>query len=315
MDAVEVIDRSKFMGGSDIPVLFGLSKRKSRTQLWLEKTGRGVLETYTPQELRAFARGKKLEPYVLEMVVDKLEEQGHKVEVLATNQRYRDPVIPHFSCEVDYELLLDGEHVNGDTKTLGFRRAGAGWGTEGTDEIPAAHAGQFYWGQGITGRRRTIVSALIGLDDVRIYELPIHVPTVMAVRDVANAFWKANVVGDMPPLPLSYEDASAIFRQDSGEEFEANEQMHAAVERLRAVKAGMKELEAEEELISLAIAQYLGAKSLLMWQGQKIASWKTQDARRIDINRLRDKRPDVAQEFTVESTQRVLRLHKPKAPK
>lgn len=308
-------DRSKFIGGSDIGPLFGVSKRLTRAELWLEKTGRKEPWNPTPQEQRRLDRGKKLEPFVLDMVLDKLREQGHAVELVATNKRYQDPVFPFMSCEIDYELMVDGEHVNGDTKTAGFRMRDSGWGAEGTDEIPAAYAGQFYWGQGITARRATLVSALIGLDDVKLYWLPFHAPTVAAVRSEATRFWTENVLGDMPPAPSSYDDISQILKQDDGQQLDATEEIRAAVERLRALKDQAKELIALEETLKLGIATYLGVRSELMWQGQKIASWKTQGSSRIDIDMLRDKYPDVAAACSVQSTQRVMRLHNPKVKK
>ena len=191
-------DRNKYLGGSDVAAVMGLSPWATPLELWRQKTGREPRQEPTAAKQRIFNRGKKLEPYVVEMVVDKLVEQGHEVELLCVNNRYRDREHPFMAAEIDFELLLDGEHVNGDVKTVhGFAKKK--WGVEDSEDVPIEYAAQFMHGLGVTGRERCLVAALIGLDDVAIYWVNRDEETLQAMRAKAVMFWNDHVLADVPP--------------------------------------------------------------------------------------------------------------------
>ena len=59
------IDRDKYIGGSDIPVICGISKFKTRWQLLLEKAG---LEEYTSVSTRYTKYGHDIEPVIREHI-------------------------------------------------------------------------------------------------------------------------------------------------------------------------------------------------------------------------------------------------------
>jgi predicted phage-related endonuclease len=312
MAVAEEVDRTTFLGGSDISALYGLNPYMNIVDLWQYKTKQKVPPPDTVLQYRRKQRGRKLEPFVVDMGVDKLREQGHDVKIVCANQRYADPRHSFFSCEIDFELMLDGEHVNGDCKTVGYQHAGTGWGVEGTDEIPAGHAAQFYWGQGITKRGKTVVFALRGLDDVKIYMLEAHQPTIEAVRRDALTFWKDNVVGGATPVIKTYEEALAAWAYDDSQDIAASEGVLEAVTALRTARLAKKVAEANEEAAQLTIATYMGTRSKLMTPAGLVLSWKTQEARRIDVERLRTEEPAIAAKFTKASISRVMRLHKTK---
>lgn len=155
-------DRSKFIGGSDTAAILGVSPWKSAFQLYQEKTGE-YQEEITPAKQKIFNRGKRWEPIVIEMLVDELEDRGHDVKIITRNQRYIDPDYGFLAAEIDLELLLDGQHINGEMKTV-HPFAAKDWGEQDTDEIPIYYTSQVSHGQMVTGRNRTIVAALIGAD-------------------------------------------------------------------------------------------------------------------------------------------------------
>jgi predicted phage-related endonuclease len=134
MNAPTTRDRQSFLGGTDAPAVLGVSQWMTPVDLWRLKTGRAKQEP-NEQRDRRLARGKKLEPFICDMVVEKLRDEGHDVQVLARNERYTDPEHAFLSCEIDMELLVDGEHCNTDAKSVGGQ-ARHKWGQEGTDEIP-----------------------------------------------------------------------------------------------------------------------------------------------------------------------------------
>lgn len=173
-------DRSKFLGASDAAVVLGVSKWKTPLTLFLEKTGQHV-ETITPEKAAIFKRGKRWEPIALQMLVDQLQERGHAVEIINTNQCYQDPAHPFLQCEIDAELMLDGEHVNVEIKTV-HPFAASEWGEMDSDEVPIYYASQAMHGLGLTGRRLTVVGCLIGADSMTPYFVERDDETCEAIR-------------------------------------------------------------------------------------------------------------------------------------
>ena len=160
-------DRTAFIGGSDVAAILGVSPWKSPFQLYQEKIG-AFCEEITREKQRLFDRGHRWEPVVVEMLVDELLDRGHDVQVIDRNARYQDPEFPFLACELDLELLIDGEEHNAEIKTVSPFAAKA-WGEQDTDEIPLYYAAQVMHGLMVKPRKRAIVAALIGVDDLRLF--------------------------------------------------------------------------------------------------------------------------------------------------
>lgn len=308
---VSAPDRSTFLGGSDAAAVIGVSPWATPVDLWMEKTGRKPRETPDPMRQRMFDRGHKLEPFIRDMVIDKLRDQGHAVELLACNQRYVDPEHPFLSCEVDFELLLDGEHINCDAKGVtGFARKK--WGVEDTEDVPIEYAAQFMHGLMVTGRQRCLVAALRSFDDVDIFWTLRDDETIDAMRPKLVRFWLDCVLADVAPDPFTFNDVKALFPLDNGLAIEADADIAEKVEQLRTVKARIKEYEEAEEALKFEIGEFISPHTRLTFNGVDLATWKGQNDTRLDQDALRTAAPDIFSKFTRTKVVRVLRLPKPK---
>lgn len=317
-------DRSKFLGGSDAAAVMGLSPWKTPLELWFEKTGRRAPQPIDPVRERVLARGKRLEPVILEMLLDRLQEQGLQVELIAMNERYSDSAHPFLSCEIDFELrvtgmvmigseefALDAEHINGDCKSvIGFARRK--WGEEESEDVPIEYAAQFMHGLGVTGRRLCIVAALIGLDDVRIYWVVRDEETVHGMREKCVKFWTECVIGGEQPDPLTFSDIKALFPRDNGQAVEGDATIANTVEQLREVKARISALEKEEEVLKFEVVDFISPNAELTFEGRKLATWKGQTRTDFLLADFKRDHPELVDMYTRTSTIRVLRLNKPK---
>jgi len=324
MNAPERIepDRSTFLGGSDAAAVMGLSPWATPVELWQQKTGRKPRAEPDAAAKARYERGHKLEPFIRDMVIAKLEDMGLQVELIASNARYTDPTHQFLSCEVDFELRLtgmvliggelvrlEGEHINADAKSVtGFARKK--WGEVDTEDVPIEYAAQFMFGLMVTGRRLCLVAALRSFDDVDIFWTRRDEETIAAMRPKLVSFWLDHVLGDAPPDPMVFDDIKALFPLDNGQSIEADERIAGMVERLRGVKSQLKSLEAVEEQLTFEIGEFISPNAALTYQGQVIATWKAQQQRHIDEKALKAEQPDIAAEFTKTSTFRVLRLPK-----
>lgn len=308
MNAPTIRDRQSFLGGTDAPAVLGVSAWTTPVDLWRLKTGR-VKPEPNEQRDRRLERGKKLEPFICDMVVDKLRDEGHDVKVLARNERYTDPEHAFLSCEIDMELLVDGEHVNADAKSVGGQ-ARHKWGQEGTEDIPIEYAAQFMDGLMITGRRRCLAAALRSFDDVEIYWLHRDDVTIDGMRQKMVSFWQNHVERDVPPDPVNFADLRALFAAPEPRRVEATPDILEAVEELGLIKGRIDALENRQEHLRFTIAKHMGQAETLASGVRDLLTWANEDRSRFDLERFKREHPDWHALYTTKTTTRVLRRAK-----
>ena len=300
----------------------GLSPWATPVELWQQKTGRKPKQEPDAAALKRYERGHRLEPFIRDMVIAKLQDQGLQVELITSNARYVDPEHSFLSCEIDFELRLtgsieiggrtvvfDAEHVNGDAKSVtGFARKK--WGEVDTEDVPIEYAAQFMAGLMVTGRRACIVAALRSFDDVDIFWTLRDDETIAGMRPKLVSFWVDHVLADVPPDPMVFDDIKALFPSDDGTAVDASQDIADKVAQLRSIKAEISKLEEAEKALTFDIAEWISPHASLKWQGKEIATWKGQSSSRLDQKALKEAMPEVAAKFTTTSTVRVLRLKK-----
>ncbi|HEX7647500.1 MAG TPA: YqaJ viral recombinase family protein [Noviherbaspirillum sp.] len=302
------VDRSKFIGGSDAAAILGVSKWKTPYQLWLEKTGQWQ-QPDDPERAKVLARGKRWEPVVIEMLIDELQDRGHEVEVIGRNLRYIDQGCDFLACELDLELLVDGEECNGEMKTI-HPFAAKDWGEQGTDAIPVYYTAQAMHGLMVKPRRRCIVAGLIGADDLRVHEVLRDDGVIEHMRLAEIDFWQ-RIRDGVPPDPVNLDDLALMFRSDDGSEVALPEggDLHDDLLKLRAVKAKLKAYEQEEALLEFRLKRYMGEAQVLMLGGDKAASWKGQEGKRFDLETFKAEHPKLYREFQKPTSTRVFRVN------
>lgn len=301
-------DRRHFLGGTDAPAVMGLTDWASQYEVWAEKA-KGVRRPVSEAQKRMFARGKRLEPVIREMTIQKLVDEGHEVKLLGVNRRYSDPAYPFLACEIDFELEVDGEEVNTDAKSVsGFARKK--WGEVGTDEIPIEYAAQFMHGLGIVpGRRkRTLVAALRSFDDVDLYWLHRDDDTIAGMRQQLVAFWQNHVLPKVPPDPTKFADLRGLYPKAQPIAIEATQVQVDQVARLRAIASEIQALEREKEDIRFEIARYMGKHALLKQGGRDLMTWDTETRKSFQEALFKKQKPDWAALYTTTTRGRVLRL-------
>lgn len=265
-------DRSRFIGGSDTAAILGVSPWKSKFQLYQEKIGE-FQEEITPAKQKIFNRGKRWEPIVIEMLVDELEDRGHDVKIIARNERYLDQEHAFLAAEIDLELLLDGEHVNGEMKTV-HPFAAKDWGEQDTDEIPIYYTSQVLHGQMVTRRNKTIVAALIGADDLRVHQVNRDDEMIQIIRTNEIEFWD-RIQKREAPDPTSPEDIKRLYQFDAGSVIEADDEILNMIADLHKYKFDCKAIEARIEVLTTMIKARMGEAALLTYNGQKLITWKS----------------------------------------
>ena len=274
------MDRTNFLGGSDCAAILGISPFKSPLMLYQEKIGEHV-EEVTPVKQKIFNRGKRWEPVVIEMLVDELKDRGLDVHIINRNQRFKDLEHDFLAAEIDLELLVDGETVNGEMKTV-HPFAAKDWGEQDTDEIPIYYTAQVLHGQMVTRRNKTIVAALIGADDLRVHTVNRDDEMIDVIRAKELEFWE-RVQNRQAPEPVSIEDIKLMYAKDSGSIIDASFEILNLCEAAKIIKQNIKIQETNLAEILTEIKLGMSDSSVLIHNGKQLATWRTnKDSVKID---------------------------------
>ena len=193
--AVPQMDRTKYLGGSDIAAILGVSPWKNIVDLWADKI---KPRTEGGHNAVAKRRGHRLEPYIIDMI-----REEHGLEIVHRNERYIDADVPFFAAEIDAETADE----NVEIKTVHPFKAKE-WGDVETDSLPLHYVAQVQWGLGIRRRDVCRVFALIG-DELKPYVVQRDDELIRAMRDQAIDFWTQYVVPKKMP-PINFEAKNVI---------------------------------------------------------------------------------------------------------
>lgn len=300
-------DRRRYIGGSDVAAVLGISPWRTPLQLWEAKTAPAL-----PHEGPASGpkrRGHRWEAVVAEMLVEHLQDQGHTVQIVGSNTRYVDPERDYLAAEIDFEVRLDGEDevTNVELKTVHPFKASE-WGEAGTDECPVWYTAQAMHGLGVTGRRRCLVAPLFGADEIRAYPVLRDEETIAAMRARCEAFWQLVQTG-VRPDPTTLADLDRLYQgDDTIPALIADDELTAKVLRLRAIKAEIKARELEAEAIEFDVKRAMRDAVELVIPGdeKKVAiSWKERGTTWLDQAALKEAHPKLHREFTRKGSTRV----------
>jgi len=287
--APDAHDRTKLLGGSDIAAVIGCSPWRTPYQLWLDKSRPRVDGPVKPRDPKA--RGVRWESVVAEMLVEQLEDDGHTVEVLAANRRYRDADLPFLASEIDFEIVLDGEDeiTNVELKTahpFNLRE----WCDSGSDDLPTHYTAQVMYGLGVTRRRKGMLAALFGADELRTYPVAADDAVIAYLRRRAQDFWQNHVLAGVAPSPTNLNDLDLLYPREleGGAPLLADEELTQALLRLRAIGKEIGARKAEAEALEFQIKRAMkDAVAVVLPTGKTAVEWKLREGKALDHDALK----------------------------
>lgn len=278
MDAQQLMERKKGIGGSDVAAVLGVSKWKTPYQLYLEKTSDEISDFDNP----AMFWGRTLEPIIRQRYSD---VTGRSVIVPALN-------IIH----PKYDFIRANVDGIADDRILEIKtsRSDIGWGEEGSDEIPDEYACQVQHYMMVTGFVVADVAVLIGGSDFRLYEVPADKELQEIMMERENEFWQM-VINRSPPDPETLSDLILKFGGSSKQAVvQADELTIQAVNRLKEIKAIAK----EEDTLKAVIIAALGEADTLSDGPITLATWKASNgAKRFDSKTFQADHPDLYNQY------------------
>lgn len=317
------VDRSTYLGSSDAAAILGVSKWRSPLDVYRSKVfPEQFAADEDPDKQRVFRRGRLLEPVIRQLAVE-----DYDLELYCSNRRHHDPEHDWMRAEIDFETYdPDRTLVNNDCKSVSPFAADQ-WGEAGTDEIPIDYHAQFQFGLMVTGRPRCDVWALFGNDNLVRYVVRRDEETIAGMRAKCVQFWTEHVLERRPPSPITIDDVEFLMRRLRGRRVEATPILLATIAQYREAKERIK---AGEDLVEdlkfliiesmeRAAAEAKGAPLadedaciVDPSSGKTLMTWKSQMTTRVDVKRLREEQPAIANQFSNTTDSRVLRLVKAK---
>lgn len=197
-----VEERQRFIGGTDIAGILGLSRWKTPLSVWAEKTG----QVQQPESKGLWLTlGTRLEEVVAELF---MEETGKKL--IRANERRVHPKYPMFAAQIDRLVVNEDAVWEGKTTSAWKKKEWI------EDEIPQEYVCQVMWQLAITGRKLGYISCLIGNEQFVTKKIERDPVMIAEMLRRAETFWNDFILPVVMPMQVTDTDTAilkALFPQ------------------------------------------------------------------------------------------------------
>ena len=306
-------DRMKFIGGSDIGAILGLSRYRTPIDVWLEKTGEdkskeanlamrfgSFAEEFIAKEY-AKATGQKLLNHpsaTTHQEHDFFKAHIDRFILKKNTPKFDDDLSdifpPQFANQINknwVESLLECKTANPFSQSQ--------WGDAGSDQVPLVYLCQCAWYLAITQMEQMDLAVLFGNQDFRIYTIRRDLELEHLILEKAYAFWECNVLQKQRPNVKNIQDCQKVFAKSvSNKKMEVSKATLSHLTQLPLLHQQALAIEKEIDLIKQAVMQEMQDAEVLLHEGLTIATWKAPKASlRIDTKRLQNDYPDLIKPY------------------
>lgn len=293
-------ERRKSIGASEVAAVMGLSPFNTALDIYKSKSG--IDKHFDP--LLAFV-GHASEPIMHEWV-EKFSGVPVKLEPAFMARSVAFPFL-----HASFDRVSNDPFV-----TWQFKTASAWTGHKWDEGITTDIRVQVQAEMLVAGTSRAAVVVWIGGREFKLFwedrdDKFIGEHMVPALEK----FWTDLEAGIAPP-PATVAEINEAYPSEAIE-LELSDEAFDTLERITVLNSDIKHQEGERDALKVALAQYVETADTLLYQGQKVATWKSQKGRAsFDQKRFREDHPDLATAYTVQGAPfKVLRTVKPKEKK
>ena len=277
--------RRSGVGGSDIAAIIGASPWGGPFSVYAEKVAGEQSE-----ETDAMRRGRFLEPAVLNWAADicRWDECRHLDNAIVQKKQ---PGGWSAIASLDGLAVYRGDPIVIEVKTVHWSQAHK-WGQVG-DAVPVHVAAQVQWYLGITGLERGVVAALIGADDLRIYNITADTAVYKAMLERADAFWRNHVATRTPPPPDGSSAGSRFIDKMfeppvDGLHIEPTETIAKLLAEYAKLKGEQDAISERAEIVRQALKLELGEATSTSTEWASVTYRPVRPPRRLDKKMLRE---------------------------
>lgn len=256
-------ERKLGIGGSDMPIIMGLSSYKTPYQLYLEKTG--IIETSNEMTNPQYWGS------ILENIIREEFSKRNNVNIETP-----DTIIHPFNDFL--RANIDG-YIPEWNAVLEVKCASSfmvnEWGEDGSDVIPMPYLVQVAHYCAVTNADCAYIAVLIGGNDYREYKYIRDLELESQVLDAAKKFWDC-VQQKTPPEAINQVDLRLMFPKHREEKkVPVVPDIAEQLTTLTETRFKIKKLTEVEEQYKFNIMQFMkDAECLIDDSGRPIVSWK-----------------------------------------
>lgn len=272
-------ERRKYIGGSDIASILGMSRWKTPFTLWLEKTGE--VEPSDLSDNEAVQLGTELEEFVAQKFSRVTGLKVRKRTAIYTHKKY-----PFLAAHVDRLIVGTDELL--ECKTCSSYKAEE-WEDiivkeeidgkiveKVIEKIPQEYLLQVMWYLGITNKKRGYIAVLIGGQKFKYRKIDFDAELFDSMLKAAIEFWNC-VEKKLPPafIPSDNELLVQIYpQQEENAEFINDQKQEKLIDRLQKIKSKRAELKEKQDLIEARLKNIINTHAGIMTEKYKV-SWQT----------------------------------------
>lgn len=278
------------LGSSDAAAIMGLTERPSIADIYLR-----FINGRSNEDNLYMKAGRAMEPVILEQFQ---EATGEAITI-------EDVIYIHRSFDF---IVTKPDALSNDTYVEAkLTTHGEAYGEPNSDAVPDYVFCQVQHGMEVTEKDYAAVPVII-LDrwgmEFRVYCIAKSGIIVPQMVELERKFWNENVLPRVPPDPHTLEDAKKLWPNSSIVSVQATPEIQDAVTALKEIKVELKELSNRKEFCELQIKKFMKDAEAVRIGNELLATWKSNTVSRINVTRLKADAPDIAKEFTNESTER-----------
>ena len=290
--------RAAGIGSSDIAGILEVSPWQSPYAVWCSKTGGGGGWDDGKDERQRW--GNLLEDAVLTEAARRLglTVTGRQVEC-------QHPAYPWALATVDGTYA--DEPAGPDAGLIEVKTSYERW-----DRVPVQYEAQVQWQLEVRQLPRAWVACLHNGSRLTLWRVDRDEQVGARLLAVAGRFWERHVLaGSPPPIDGMGSTTTALARRYAASvpELVADAGPVAGqLSRLREIDQLAAALKAERAVLANQVRAHLGAAEGGVLDGSLVVTLRASSRRTVDTTRLRDERPDIAEDYTKTSPVRTLRL-------
>jgi putative phage-type endonuclease len=303
-------ERAKYLGGSDLGALLGLSKYRTAVDVWLEKTGKHL----SYQDSLPLRFGKFAEAFVAQEYANLTGHHlvQHEDAVTHPQHNYLQGHIDRFIHQCD-EPLFDAQGKCLAQGLLECKTANPfakqEWGDAGSDQVPLPYLIQCAWYLLLTQVPHCDVAVLFGNAELRVYQIPRDPELEILLLDHAVRFWEDHVLKDIPPAAKCEADYQHVFARGSQRIIEASPEIANLIDELLRVQEHIEQQEHQVSQMKQRVMGVMEDAEILNFDGKVLATWKApKPSVRLDAKRLTKEHPEwvLPYQVAVQSNRRLL---------
>lgn len=258
------LERKNYIGGSDMPIILGLSSYKTPYQLYCEK--KGIIEsTFEQTQLQYWGNQ-------LEVLIRKEFRKRNRIKVTTPKETITHPFYDFLRANIDgfipkWNSIFEAK--------CSHQFMAQHWGESDSDTIPMEYLVQVAFYCSVTNADSAHIAVLIGGNEYRQFKYKRDLELETTIIDSAVAFWEA-MQNNVPPPAIRQSDLKLMFpKVKIDSTISINNEIKPSLDVLRETKLKINELEKIQNDSKFKLMEFMKDNECLVdSDNNTIVTWK-----------------------------------------